>query len=75
MTTPTGTAYPPTKAVPSGYAPINPMQAPSRLPGRGKAFQGTGLSYMSMSDQGLKRPALSTETAYPKVAPDAKGPA
>lgn len=75
MTTPTGTDRPSTMAMPGRYAPINSMKANSRVPGRGKSYQGDNLPFQGMSSRALGKPALDTGSAFKKVVPDAKGPA
>jgi hypothetical protein len=75
MTSPTGTIHPATMTMPGRYYPINSHRASSRVPGRGKAFQGSNLPFMSLSQQAHNRPSLDTGTSFAKPVPNAKGPA
>jgi hypothetical protein len=75
MTSPTGTQKPATMPAPEGYWPAYSQKAKSRVPGRGKSYQGNGLGFMSLSGQAQGIPGLDTGTSYSKAVKDAGGPA
>jgi hypothetical protein len=75
MTSPTGTQKPSTLPAPEGFWAAYSEKANSRVPGRGKSYQGNGLGFMGLSQQSHGIPSLDTGTSYGKVVRDAGGPA